>query len=320
MSKTVYDHIKQNNRKTLFLVAMFPVSLLATFFLVLYALLYLNATSPIEQANTLSTTIYYTKHFAWIVISTALLWMGISWLFGDKMMLGFAGAVEIKPTTSEYKKIFNLVENTALAAGLPRPKVYLIDDDSLNAFATGRDPKTASVALTTGIINKLEPLELQGVIAHEMAHIGNRDIRLNMMLISGVGIFGFLAEFLFRAGSVTSGGENKSPLPLVFFASGITFFIFNLLIAPLLQMAVSRTREYAADATAGFITRHPEALASALNKISKDARVEVLDSSKKMAIACIYTPLDAEATSLFSTHPAIEDRIKRLQQMAGKGF
>lgn len=316
MRKTVYDHIHTNNRKTLFLVAMFPVSLLATFFVVLYTLLYLSAQNPTEQAFVLDTTLYYLKHFAWIVILCGLGWMGISWLFGDKMMLGFASASELEKK-GKNKNIYNLVENTALAAGLPCPKIYIIDDDSLNAFATGRDPKTASVALTTGIINKLEPLELQGVIAHEMAHIGNRDIRLNMMLISGVGIFGFLAEILFRAGSATSGGENKNPLPIVLFASGITFFIFNLLIAPLLQMAVSRTREYAADATAAHITRHPEALASALNKITQDARVEALDSSKRMAIACIHTPLSAEATSLFATHPPINDRIYRLKQMAG---
>ena len=316
MRKTVYDHIRANNRRTLFLVAMFPVSLLATFFVVLYTLLYMSAQNPTEQAFVLDTTLYYLKHFAWIVILCGLGWMGISWLFGDKMMLGFAGASELEKK-GKNKNIYNLVENTALAAGLPCPKIYIIEDDSLNAFATGRDPKTASVALTTGIINKLEPLELQGVIAHEMAHIGNRDIRLNMMLISGVSIFGFLAEILFRAGSATSGGENKNPLPIVLFACGITFFIFNLLIAPLLQMAVSRTREYAADATAAHITRHPEALASALNKITQDARVEALDSSKRMAIACIHTPLSTEATSLFATHPPINDRIYRLKQMAG---
>ncbi len=319
MRKNVYDHIHANNRKTLFLVTMFPVSLLATFFVVLYALLYINAQTPLEEAFVLDTTLYYLKHFAWIVIVTGLTWMGISWLIGDKMMLGFAGATELKKN-DENINIYNLVENTALAAGLPRPKIFIIEDDSLNAFATGRDPKSASVALTTGIIKKLEPLELQGVIAHEMAHIGNRDIRLNMMLISGVSIFGFLAEILFRAGTATTGGENKSPLPLVLFATGITFFIFNLLIAPLLQMAVSRTREYAADATAAYITRHPQALADALSKIKKDARVEALDSSKKMAIACIHTPLTEEAVSLFSTHPPVEDRIKRLQQMAGTGF
>ncbi|MBO7244649.1 MAG: M48 family metallopeptidase [Alphaproteobacteria bacterium] len=320
MRKTVYDHIRSNNQRTAFLVAMFPISLLATFFVVLYALLYVNAASPMEEAFVLDTTLYYMKHFAWIVIVTGLAWMGISWLFGDKMMLGFAGAEELKKNKKENKAIYNLVENTALAAGLPCPKVFVIDDESLNAFATGRDPKSASVALTTGIIQKLEPLELQGVIAHEMAHIGNRDIRLNMLLISGVSIFGFLAEILFRAGAASSHGENKSPLPIVLFATGITFFIFNLLIAPLLQMAVSRTREYAADATGALITRHPEALANALSKITKDARVEALDSSKKMAIACIHTPLSAEAVSLFSTHPPVEERIKRLKQMAGTGL
>lgn len=319
MRKNVYDHIHANNRKTLFLVSMFPVSLLATFFVVLYALLYINAQTPLEQAAVLDITLYYLKHFAWIVIVTALSWMGISWLIGDKMMLSFAGATELEKN-SENINVYNLVENTALAAGLPRPKIFIIDDDSLNAFATGRDPKSASVALTTGIIKKLDPLELQGVIAHEMAHIGNRDIRLNMMLISGVSIFGFLAEILFRAGAATSRGENKNPLPIVLFATGITFFIFNLLISPLLQMAVSRTREYAADATAAYITRHPQALADALRKITKDARVEALDSSKKMAIACIHTPLSGESLSLFSTHPPVEDRIKRLQQMAGTGF
>lgn len=317
MRKNVYDHIRSNNRRTTFLVAMFPISLLATFFLVLYCTLYFITENPIDPSNVLNITIYYTKHFGWIVCTVGIFWMFIAWMFGDKMMLGFAGATELGKDTRENKIIYNLVENTALAAGLPCPKVFVINDDSLNAFATGRDPKTASVALTTGIIKKLQPLELQGVIAHEMAHIGNRDIRLNMMLISGVSIFGFLAEILFRMGSSSAHGENKSHLPIVLFAAGITCFLFNTIIAPLLEMAVSRTREYAADATGALITRHPEALASALEKITQDARVESLDSSKKMAVACIHTPLACEAVSLFETHPPVEERIRRLRQMAG---
>ncbi len=321
MQKTVYDHIAVNNFKTWVLVALFPISLVVLFAMVLFFLLVITAEPATDYRIILNTTIYNVKHFSFWVMGIGVLWMGIVWFFGGDMMLSFAGAKELTPDEKANRKLFRLVETTALAAGLPCPKVYLIEDESLNAFATGRDPHHAAVSLTSGIVKKLSPLELQGVIAHELAHIGNRDVALNMMLISGVSIFGFLAEILFRfqvSGSSQRNNDSKGSFGLIIIATGITFMLFHAVIAPLLRLAVSRTREYGADSTGALITRNPQALADALKKISQDARVEVLDSAKQMAVACIYTPLKVEAFSLTSTHPPVEERIKRLEEMAGK--
>lgn len=318
MTKTVYDHIQSNNYRTMLLVALFPISLMVLFSLILYIFLLIDQGEVIDYAYVNEVTLFYVKKFALWVGGIGLIWMAIVWNIGGDMMLSFAGAVELNSRTKENKKIFQLVENTAIAAGLPTPRVFIVKDESLNAFATGKDPQHAAVALTSGIIKKLNPLELQGVIAHELAHIGNRDVKLNMMLISGVSIFGFLADILFRMQfSGNSRNNEKNALNVVLLAAAVTFLVFNWIVAPLLRLAVSRCREYAADSTGALITRNPQALANALKKISEDARVEALDSAKEMAAACIYTPLKVEAFSLTSTHPPVEERIKRLEQMAG---
>ncbi|MBR6674839.1 MAG: M48 family metallopeptidase [Alphaproteobacteria bacterium] len=312
VQKTVYDHIAANNIKTLLLVLAMPVLLLIITYGVM-GIAFMNSPDNWRVAG------HMLQEVGLPIAGIALIWGLISYFMGDKMMLGFAGA-ELVPNDGQlaHKKIYNAVENVAIAAGLPVPKVYLIEDESLNAFATGHSPKTASVALTTGIVAKLEPLELEAVIAHEMGHIGNRDIRLNMIIITGLGVCAMLAELLFRVGS--SGGRHKDEgtAKVAIFLIGIALLIFNFIVAPIVQLAISRTREYAADATAAYITRNPAALASALRKISTDARVEVLDKSKNMAHACIYDPLDPERMAFFgSTHPPIEKRIERLNQMAG---
>ncbi|MBR3912708.1 MAG: M48 family metallopeptidase [Alphaproteobacteria bacterium] len=323
-SITAFEHIQSNNFKTILLILLFPCSLVALFYIVcffIYVGQYQNALPMINQT---------VLHGMPIIIGIALVWMFISGLWGDKMMLGFAGAKQLKKT-DEYKHIYLLVENTAIMAGLPTPKIYVINDDSLNAFATGYSPKNASIALTTGIMKKLSPLELQGVIAHELAHIGNRDIRLNMMLIAGVGIFGLLADGFspirppqkngvsIKTGSSSS--KNKDSGFLLLLAVFITLMIFHHIIEPLLLLAVSRTREFAADATGAMITHHPQALADALKKISKDSTVEILENHKNMAQACIYAPFNAKPLfSLFSTHPSVEERIKRLEQMSGNAI
>ncbi|MBQ8251073.1 MAG: M48 family metallopeptidase [Alphaproteobacteria bacterium] len=318
MTKSAYDHIQSNNIRTWVLVGLFPLSLLMLFSLILYILLLIGQGEVIDYQLVNATALYYIEKFALWVGIIGLGWMAIVWNIGGDMMLSFAGAVELDNTSKEHKKIYNLVENTAMAAGLPTPRVFIVNDESLNAFATGKDPQHAAVALTSGIIKRLNSLELQGVIAHELAHIGNRDVRLNMMIISGVSIFGFLADLLFRMHFTNNSRDNeKNQLGIVILAAAITFMVFNFLIAPLLRLAVSRCREYAADSTGALITRNPQALADALKKISQDARVEALDSAKEMAAACIYTPLKVDAFSLTSTHPPVEERIKRLEQMAG---
>ena len=236
------------------------------------------------------------------------------------MMLHSAHAHEIFDDDKQNREIFRAVENVAIAAGLPRPRVYIIDDDSMNAFATGRSPRDASVALTRGIIKKLDNLELQGVIAHEMAHIGNRDIRLDMMLITGVGVTVFAADMILRLAIVGNNGDNdnRGNGAAVLLMVWLAFMVFNWIITPILRMAVSRNREYAADATGAQITRNPMALANALRKITTDARVECLDKVKSMSAVCIAYPGGPRefASSLMATHPPVEKRIERLESMA----
>ena len=303
--KTVYDNIRENNIKTAILVALFPIIFIALVFLFTWIVMPLDGAARIAMDVAVPTFI------------ACMVWMGISWAFGDSMMLHAAGAHEIHDTSTEYKQIFRSVENVALAAGLPCPRVYIIDDDSMNAFATGRGPRDASVALTRGIIKRLDKLELEGVIAHEMSHIGNRDIRLDMLIITGIGVTVFAADIVGRM--AISGGhsdDNKNGGAIVLFMVWLAFMVFNLLVTPLLRMAISRQREYAADATGAKITRNPMALANALRKILTDSRVEALDHVKSMSAVCIAEPGPREFIGdLMATHPPVEKRIARLEQM-----
>ena len=323
---TAYDYITQNNRKTWMLVLLFPISLLFLVWLAsLCAVSICNDPdfvfmgvkllpqwlSP-EQLSNVRAALGFTYSFALPTFTIAFLWMGLSYMFGDKMMMAFAGAKLIEK--KDNPKLYNTVENVAIMAGLPCPKVYIIKDDSLNAFATGKNPKTSAIAFTSGIIEKLKPLELEGVIAHEMSHIGNRDIRLNMLVITGIGIFGFLGRNLLRFRSSGRNRKENGHLALLILFISIALLIFNAIVAPLLHFALSRTREYAADATGAKILHNPDALADALEKISADSRVEVLDKQKTMAVACIASPL-SKMSGLTSTHPPIQERIRRLRSM-----
>lgn len=307
--KTVYDHIRSNNIKTILLVLLFPMIFIGLIFL------FTLIVAPLNQA--LETTI----HVAVPTFIVCGIWMLISWAFGDSMMLGAANAHEINDTQPEYREIFRLVENTALAAGLPPPRVYIINDDSLNAFATGRSPRDASVALTRGIIKKLNKSELRGVIAHEMAHIGNRDIRLDMLLITGVGVTVFISDILLRSamyGTHSSNNENNNNNnAAILLMVWLAFMVFNTLITPLLRMAVSRNREYAADATGAYITRNPLALASALHKISGNPYIKSINRNKSISSMCIANPIPQREFigDALATHPPIEKRIARLENM-----
>ena len=336
--QTVYDHIAANNRKTWLLLLLFPTALsiltiLATV-MAFYAMGDLSFAAQFvvpHQEFLLSHNIalttgnvywlagwFFISSYLPVVFGVAITWMLISYFLGDTMMLSFARALPLEKP--ENPQVYRLVENVAIAAGLPMPKIYIVDDESLNAFATGRDPKHASIALTTGIINKLEPLELEGVIAHEMAHIGNRDIRLNMMIITGLSVFAFLAEMIGRSLRYPiSNNKDSGKIKILLLAVMLALIVFNFFVAPIIQMAISRAREYAADATGALITRNPRALASALQKISSDARVEILDGKKTMSTACIADPREPKVAfqSMLATHPPIRSRIKRLMEMGG---
>jgi heat shock protein HtpX len=240
---------------------------------------------------------------------------------GDKMVLSMSSARRIEK--KDYPQLFNVVEEVAIAGGLPVPAIYVIDDSAPNAFATGRDPEHASVAITTGLMEKLNRDELQGVMAHEMSHVGNRDILFATMVGILVGSIVLIADFFLRSffwgggrrrsRSSGRGGGGGGILILV----GLLFAILAPLFAKLLQLAVSRQREYLADASAARLTRYPEGLASALEKIAGDREVlEVANrATQHLYIVNPIKPFEKRAKSLFSTHPPIEERVKRLRAM-----
>ena len=253
----------------------------------------------------------------------AMLWTIGAYFLGDKLILHSASAIEIY--RKDQPELYRLVENVAITRGLPTPRVYIISDSGLNAFATGRDPQHASVALTLGLVEKLDRAELEGVIAHEMAHVENRDIRLMLITIAGISFFTLMGEICFRAAHASgrSSGKESGKATFILMVIGLIFLIYGYLIAPLIRLAVSRQREYLADSTAALTTRNPAALASALRKISGHASTQTLKDHASMAAMCIENPcvkqgLFAALSNLTATHPPIEERIRRLEAMDGR--
>jgi heat shock protein HtpX len=245
----------------------------------------------------------------------------VSWFAGDKIVLATSGAQEI--TSKEQNPyIWNLVENLCITAGLQKPRIYLIQDDAMNAFATGRDPAHSSIAVTTGIINALENEELEGVIAHELSHIKNEDIKVMMLAAVLVGAISILGDFFLR-GSLFSRrdrDDRESSGNGVFLIVGIVFLIISPIIGQLIQLAISRRREYLADASGALLTRYPEGLARALEKIRTQSP-PVARASTATAHLWISNPFGEKRSffqslqNLFSTHPPIEDRIQKLRGM-----
>lgn len=258
------------------------------------------------------------------IMGFALIFIGISnfisWYFSDKIVLSVSGA---KPVSLESnRELYRTVENLCIAAGLPLPKIYTIDDSAPNAFATGRDPKHGVICFTTGILSKLNKQELEGVTAHELSHIGNRDTLMMSVVSVLVGTIALLADWYMRSLWLGRGGNDRNNNNGMLMVLGIIAAILAPIIAYLIQFAVSRKREFLADASGVLLTRYPEGLANALRKISADK--EPLEAANRgTAHLYIINPLKgSEALNgfakLFSTHPPIEDRIKALGQMEGK--
>lgn len=270
---------------------------------------------------------YYTAGGAGIVVAllfsvpTAL----TSYYASDKVALAVNGAKEIDPNSSmEEKQLYRLVENVAITAGIPVPKIHIIPDDAMNAFATGRDPKHASIAFTTGILKKLDKLELEGVIAHELSHVKNYDIRLSTVIVILVGLIALLSDFFIRwswfGGRRRSDNEgNGSGILMIV---GLVLIILSPLIAQLISLAVSRRREFLADSSGALLTRYPEGLAKALRKISQDT--DPLDHANNatmhLYIANPKPRRGAGMAKFFSTHPPIEERIEALMGMDVEKF
>jgi heat shock protein HtpX len=321
----VYDEIAANDRRTIMILFAFPAALFITIFLLFLLLAKFNvlplAELEISGTGILDEGFQFTLFvFPWVLIA-AFLWIVFSYFGGGAMILDIAHAHPV--TFDDDRDLYRLVENTAIMTGLPVPKIYLIDDVSMNAFATGRNPETASIALTEGLVKRLEKAELQAVIAHELAHINNRDTRLMLITIAGIGFFLFLGEILVRStfrGSRFGRSKNSGKGALVIFAIGVACLVFGYIVAPILRFALSRRREYQADATAAKITRDPEALINALEKISDNPRVEALDASPLVGNMCIASPTELGFFSkLYLTHPPIKDRVAALRKMLVRG-
>jgi heat shock protein HtpX len=225
-----------------------------------------------------------------------------------------AGAKEAKH--DEYTDLYHIVENLSITAGLPLPKIYIINDASPNAFATGRNKEHAVVAVTTGLLRLLNKTELEGVIAHELSHIGNRDILLQTVVVVLVGFVSILANIFMRGGMRR--GDNDSKAGNILAVLGIILVILSPIFAQLIQLAISRKREFLADASGVLLTRYPEGLASALQKIS-GANIPLHNANQATAHLFISNPFGSagkKVSSLFSTHPPVEQRIKAI--MGGK--
>ncbi|HEY3269551.1 MAG TPA: M48 family metalloprotease [Armatimonadota bacterium] len=305
----MYDQIARNKRDSLLLVA--------AVFGLLIALGYVFAraeNAPWEIGVGAAVV-------AGMVASTA------AYYGGSSVILSVSGAREIAHDDSP--QLFNVVEEMSIAAGLPMPKVYVIDDSAPNAFATGRSPETAAIAITTGLLTKLNRDELQGVIAHEMSHIKNFDTRLLMLLAILVGGIVLLCDLFWRINRWGPAGRGRDrdrdsgsgQWQLVFFAIALVLAILAPFFAKLLEMAVSRHREYLADASAALLTRYPDGLASALQKISSDP--EPLEAANRatqhLYIVNPVKALEGKTAGLFDTHPPIEERIARLRGMGLRG-
>ena len=241
-----------------------------------------------------------------------------SYFAGDKLVLAQSHAQEVPE--GEEKVLRDVVETLALGLGIPTPKLYVIEDPAPNAFATGRDPEHASVAVTRGLLETMDRSQLEGVIAHELSHVGNHDIRVMLLVTVLVGTVALLSDWLLR--SMWWGGRsrdrNTSGGGGILLLVGLVLAILTPIVATLIQLAVSRQREYLADASGAFLTRYPEGLASALRKIAADQHVLSV-ANKATASLYIANPLKDhpfQFDGLFDTHPPIEERIKRLEAMA----
>jgi len=311
---TFYEEISKNKWKSALLVSVFIALIVGLGFIVGYLL------GSWEWA------------IIGLIIATviATIMAFLSYYNSDKIAMATAGARQV--TREEYPYYVNTVEGLSIAAGLPPPRTYIIDTPAMNAFATGRDPEHSAVAVTSGLLEQCNRLELEGVLAHEMSHIKNYDIRLMCMVVVLVGMVVIFAEvmlrmFIFGGGrgrrDSGMGGEAGGWVALVMIILGLLFLILSPLIAQLLQLSISRKREYLADANSAMLTRYPEGLASALEKLTVKAK-PFNRASKATAHLFIVQPFRKEAkqkasgkSSMWDTHPPIDKRVERLRAMSG---
>jgi len=297
----IYDRIGKNKRQTWLMMAVFVVLI-----------------------GTLATIMSYWFGGTWqilpFVYGVLIIWAGVSYYASASVALGVSGARQV--TKEDEPELYRIVENLSIGSGLPMPKVYVIEDTAPNAFATGRDPKHASVAATRGLLQKLDKAELEGVMAHEMSHVGNYDIRVMTITVVLLGLVALLADFAMRwawfgAGGRSSNRDKGGGGAAIIAIAAIALAILAPLAAQLIHLAISRQREYLADASGALLCRNPDALARALEKISADPEpLEV--ANKATAHLYISNPLKEHGSflnNMFSTHPPIAERVRLLRAM-----
>lgn len=305
------SQIWRNNTYSFILLIMFPLVLYILVWLFIFFVGSEEGYDPVDQANS-----GFVFSFPWITIGVSI-WFLVAYFSHSSMIRKATGSTPLE--RRENKRVYNLVENLCITAGIKMPKVNIIEDDSLNAFASGINERTYTVSLSRGIINKLNDKELEGVIAHELTHIRNRDVRLLIVSIIFVGIFAFLTEMLFRS-MIHGGGSSRKGKGGAAILIGLGLALVGYLLSTLFRFALSRKREYMADAGGAELTRNPLALASALKKISYDSRIEAV-KRKDVAQLFIDNPQlknkkkkGFSFSSIFATHPPIDERIKLLEQ------
>ena len=289
----MYRAIAKNKRNTVFIIL---------FFLAI-----------IGGLGWLAAVIYNDLTIVIVTLAIATAYAFFQYFTADKQALSMSGAVELR-SKSDHPRLWRTVENLSITTGSPMPRVFVISDPAPNAFATGRDPQHAVVAATTGLLEIMDDAELEGVMAHELGHVRNYDIRLSMVVFGLVVAVGFISDMLVRMAFFGRNNNNGNPVVLIF---GLVAMLIAPLVASLVQLAVSRQREYLADATGAMTTRHPDALARALAKLEAYGRPMKRQNSS-MAHLWIADPLRPGVIDrLFATHPPIGERIKRLETMGG---
>jgi heat shock protein HtpX len=298
MAANLYTHAESNVRKTRFLIIFFLIFIIFLGWLFSYLL----------------------NNYIFLVIAFifAIFQSFSSYWYSDKIVLSLTKARPIEK--KDNPEFYRLVENLCITAGLPLPKIYIIDESQPNAFATGRDAKHAVVVVTRGLLEKLERVELEGVIAHELSHIGNKDMFLQTVVVILVGVVAMLSYFFLRISFWGGGRRSRGSGGLILLILGIVAALLAPIAASLIQLAISRKREFLADASGALLTRYPDGLARALEKISQDPNALKVanNSTAHLFIASPFRGKERTSwfTKLFMTHPPVEERIKALRGMS----
>jgi heat shock protein HtpX len=304
--RNLYDEISRNRRSSILLVVILSIIIVSLLF---------------------SFSYIFAPEYLYIVLPLSILFVIVysysSWMYGDQVVISATGAVPAKGREHVY--LNDTVEGLSLAAGIPIPDVYLVPSDDINAFATGRDPEHASIAVTEGLLKTLDRQELEGVLSHELSHIRNRDITFMTLVAVLVGLAAILSHIILRTyryggfrGSRSRGQGRRERdgrgIEIAIIAAGFLLAIFAPILTRIVQFAVSRQREYLADASGAELSRNPDGLASALEKIKEYNRGN-MDVSEAVSHLFISDPNRSALDALYATHPPIEERIKRLREM-----